>query len=171
MADAGLDVIGVGKIKDIFNGSGITESHKIEGNLDGMKITAELLQKKSRGLIFTNLVDFDMVFGHRNDVKGYANALEELDAYLPNILSAMKPDDVIFITADHGCDPTTPSTDHSREYVPLLVYSPSIKKGGGLGLRKSFADVGKTIAGFFGLDDKLQDGESFAHLLMQESMA
>ena len=160
-----FDVIGVGKIKDIFNGSGITDSYYMKDNLDGLKVTAELILKKNRGLIFLNLVDFDMIYGHRNDVEGYAAALEEMDAYLPKILNSLRHDDVLFITADHGCDPTTTSTDHSREYVPLLVYSPSLKRGANLGTRKTFADIAKTIGDLLGLPDKIKNGESFASLL------
>ncbi len=161
MQDAGFDVIGVGKIKDIFNGSGVTESHKMNGNMSGLEITRDLLKKESKGLIFTNLVDFDMIYGHRNNVEGYAKALEETDQFLPQILDAMKMDDLLIITADHGCDPTTPSTDHSREYIPLLVYSPSIKGGVNLGVRKSFSDIAKTIDEIFKLG-KIKHGDSFA---------
>lgn len=161
LQDAGYDVIGVGKIKDIFNGSGVAESHKMNGNMSGLEITRDLLKKESKGLIFTNLVDFDMVYGHRNNVEGYAKALEETDQFLPQILDAMKMDDLLIITADHGCDPTTPSTDHSREYIPLLVYSPSIKGGVNLGVRKSFSDIAKTIDEIFKLG-KIKHGESFA---------
>jgi len=160
LQEAGYDVIGVGKIKDIFNGSGITESHKMDGNINGMEITRDLIKKDNRGLIFTNLVDFDMKYGHRNNPQGYANALEEMDAFMPQILDAMKPSDILFITADHGCDPTTSSTDHSREYVPILVYSESIKAGINMGIRKTFADVAKTIDDIFKLD-KIKAGESF----------
>ena len=161
LQDAGYDVIGVGKIKDIFNGSGVTESHKMNGNMSGLEVTRELLKKESKGLIFTNLVDFDMIYGHRNNVEGYAKALEETDQFLPQILDAMKMDDLLIITADHGCDPTTPSTDHSREYIPLLVYSPAIKGGVNLGVRKSFSDIAKTIDDIFKLG-KIKHGESFA---------
>ena len=160
LQNAGYDVIGVGKIKDIFNGSGITESYKIDGNMNGLEITRDLITKDNKGMIFTNLVDFDMKFGHRNNVEGYANALEEMDNFLPQLLNKMKKDDLLILTADHGCDPTTASTDHSREYVPLLVYSPSIKGGVNLGVRKSFADIAKTIDDIFGLG-KIENGESF----------
>jgi phosphopentomutase len=159
--EAGFDVIGVGKISDIFNGSGVTESYPMNNNQHGMELTRDLLKKDSRGLIFTNLIDFDMLYGHRNDPKGYAEALEDMDAFLPQILDAMKKDDILFITADHGCDPTTTSTDHSREYVPLIVYSPSVAGGVNLGIRNSFADISKTIAEAFGIKEKMQNGESF----------
>ena len=171
LQDEGYDVIGVGKIKDIFNGSGVTASHKMQDNAEGLKVTRDLILQESRGLIFTNLVDFDMLFGHRNNAKGYANALEEMDKFMPRLLKAMKKDDVLFITADHGCDPTTTSTDHSREYVPLLVYSPSLKGGVDLGVRRSFCDMAKTIGSFFGVDDRIENGESFADKLMQKTRA
>lgn len=160
LQDAGYDVIGVGKIKDIFNGSGITESHKMDGNMEGLEITRDLVRKDSRGLIFTNLVDFDMKFGHRNNPRGYADALESMDGFMPEILKSMKDSDLLFMTADHGCDPTTSSTDHSREYVPLLVYSPSIEGGVNLGVRKTFADIAGTIDEIFHLG-KIDAGESF----------
>ncbi|MFP4498179.1 MAG: phosphopentomutase, partial [Vulcanimicrobiota bacterium] len=162
LKDKGMEVKGVGKIKDIFNGCGVTESHHMEDNLDGLKVTKELIEKDSRGLIFTNLVDFDMLYGHRNNVEGYARALEEADGYLEQVLDAMKPTDVLFITADHGCDPTIEtSTDHSREHVPLLVYSPSIEGGASLGIRKSFSDIAKTIAQIFGIQNDIKNGTSF----------
>lgn len=160
LQEAGYDVIGVGKIKDIFKGSGITESHKMEGNINGMEITRDLINNDNRGLIFTNLVDFDMKYGHRNNPQGYANALEEMDVFMPQILDVMKPSDILFLTADHGCDPTTASTDHSREYVPIIAYSKSVKGGVNLGIRKTFADVARTIDNIFGLD-KIKAGESF----------
>jgi phosphopentomutase len=161
LQEEGFDVIGVGKISDIFNGSGTTESYPMNDNRHGMEITRDLLKKNNKGLIFTNLIDFDMLYGHRNDPEGYAQALESMDAFLPQILEAMKEDDILFITADHGCDPTTTSTDHSREYVPLIVYSPSLKGGINLGIRNSFADISKTIGEIFGIQDKIQNGESF----------
>jgi len=160
LKEPGYDVIGVGKIKDIFNGSGITESHKINGNIDGLEITLDLIKKESRGLIFTNLIDFDMKFGHRNNVRGYADALEVMDAFMPKILNALKPTDLLILTADHGCDPTTASTDHSREYVPLLVYSPGIDGAVNLGVRKTFGDIARTIDDIFALG-KIKIGESF----------
>ncbi len=159
LQDAGYPVIGVGKIRDIFNGYGVTDNHKMKDNINGLEVTEELLKQDTKGLIFTNLVDFDMKFGHRNDVKGYADALEAMDAFMPRIFEAMKPSDVLFITADHGCDPTTASTDHSREYVPLLVWSKTLK-GGALETRKTFADIAATIDDIFGLG-KVKAGESF----------
>jgi phosphopentomutase len=164
LQDAGYPVIGVGKIKDIFCGYGVTDNHKMKDNINGLEVTEELIKQDTKGLIFTNLVDFDMKFGHRNDVKGYADALEAMDAFMPRIFAAMKPTDVLFITADHGCDPTTTSTDHSREFVPLLVYSKTLKNGADLGTRKTFADIAATIDDIFGLG-KIKNGESFKNYL------
>ncbi len=150
--DAGMEVKAVGKIEDIFAGQGITEAVHIQGNMDGVDKTLEFMQKSFDGLIFTNLVDFDMQFGHRNDVEGYAKALIEFDNRIPEIISRMDQGDILVITADHGCDPSTESTDHSREYVPLLVYGSSIKKGIDLGIRRTFADLAQTIARILGID-------------------
>jgi phosphopentomutase len=147
---ANVPVVGVGKIPDIFDRKGITDELHTEGNADGLRKTEALLDTVDRGLVFVNLVDFDMLYGHRNDPKGYARALEELDRALPRILGKLGPGDVLAITADHGCDPTTPGTDHSREYVPLLVHAPG-GAGGALGTRGSFADLGATVADFFGV--------------------
>lgn len=165
---AGLKVTGVGKIKDIYNGVGITESHKMKNNLDGLEITLDLIRKDtSPGLIFTNLVDFDMQFGHRNDPAGYANALVEFDHFLPRLMDAMTEADALFITADHGCDPTIlTSTDHTREYVPLMVWGPGLREGQNLGVRKSFADIGATILDAFRIPLDGFHGESFAHKII-----
>lgn len=159
LKEAGLDVISIGKINDIFAGSGVTESHPTHGNAHGMEVMDEIVKKDFNGLCFTNLVDFDMVYGHRNDVDGYANATAEFDAWLSGFMKKLRPDDILIITADHGCDPATPSTDHSREYIPLLWY----EKGGpatNLGIRKTYADIGKTIEELFGLHSDIA-GESF----------
>src|SRR5512141_763056 len=150
LVEANVPVIGVGKIPDIFDRKGITEEIHTEGNADGLARTEALLDRVDHGLVFVNLVDFDSQYGHRNDPAGYARALEELDRALPRILGKLRPGELCAITADHGCDPTTPSTDHSREYVPLLVHSPG-RGGGSLGTRTSFADLGATVAEFFGL--------------------
>lgn len=150
LKDKGFRVKAVGKIKDIFNGRGITDSVYIHGNMDGVDKTLEFMKEEFAGLIFTNLVDFDMLYGHRNNVQGYAAALEEFDGRIPEILNSLREDDLLIITADHGCDPTTGSTDHSREYVPLLVYGRSLKSGINLGTRSSFVDVAQTIAQVFG---------------------
>ncbi|HSN89815.1 MAG TPA: phosphopentomutase [Anaeromyxobacteraceae bacterium] len=150
LVEAGVPVIGVGKIPDVFDHRGITEEVHTAGNADGIARTEELLGRVDRGLLFVNLVDFDMLYGHRNDPAGYARALEELDRAVPRLLARLGPADLAVVTADHGCDPTTPSTDHSREYVPLLVHAPG-RGGGSLGTRGSFADVGATVAEFFGV--------------------
>jgi phosphopentomutase len=151
LAAAGVPVIGVGKIGDVFDRRGISEDVHTQGNADGLRRTAEILSRLERGLLFVNLVDFDMLWGHRNDVKGYARGLEDMDRGLPPVLDALRQGDVLAITADHGCDPTTPSTDHSREYVPLLVRVPG-RDGAPLGTRASFADLGATVAQFFGVE-------------------
>jgi phosphopentomutase len=155
---AGVPVHGVGKIPDIFDRRGISAEVHTEGNADGLARTAALLERVERGLVFVNLVDFDMLYGHRNDPVHYARALEELDAALPRLLSLLRPGDLWAVTADHGCDPTTPSTDHSREYVPLLAGGPGLG-GGALGTRSSFADLGATVAEAFGLTPEV--GTSF----------
>jgi phosphopentomutase len=147
----GKDTIAVGKIYDIFAGRGITSSYKTSSNLEGIEKTLELLDKDFSGLCFVNLVDFDMLYGHRNDIDGYAHALSELDSYLPQILEKLRNDDLLIITADHGCDPGDESTDHTREYVPVLVYGKSCKKGVDLGIRESFADVGATVSDILGV--------------------
>lgn len=159
LKDNGLNVTAIGKIQDIFNNQGITEAIHTKSNMEGVDKTIAAMQKKATGLIFTNLVEFDSSFGHRNDPAGYARALEEFDSRLPEILEQVGEKDILIITADHGCDPTTESTDHSREYVPLLVYGPMIAEGTNLGTRATFADVGATIADFFGF--KLEHGTSF----------
>jgi phosphopentomutase len=159
LVGAGVDVVGVGKIWDIFAGRGVPRSLHSEGNADGMRLTLEALDDLDRGLLFVNLVDFDMLYGHRNDVAGFARALAELDAWLPVLESKLDPDDVAFITADHGNDPTTPGTDHTRERVPVLAFGPGVRPGP-LGERASFCDLGQTIADGFGLPP-LPDGRSF----------
>lgn len=157
---SGRQVLAVGKIWDIFAGQGITKAYHTEGNMDGVDKTLEAMEELERGLIFTNLVDFDMLYGHRNDPRGYAKALEEFDARLPEILAKMKDNDALVITADHGCDPTTVSTDHSREYVPVLVTGKVIKAGVDVGIRSTFADIGQTVADLLGCCE-LAHGESF----------
>ena len=160
---AGLPVIGVGKISDIFGGRGLTRSIHSEGNADGMRLTLDALGALPRGLLFVNLVDFDMLYGHRNDAPGFARALAELDAWLPAFEAALAPGDVAFITADHGNDPTTPGTDHTRERVPLLAFGPGIRPAP-LGARTSFCDLGQTIAEGLGAPS-LTGGESFLDLI------
>lgn len=146
-----IPVTAVGKIQDIFDGEGITSAVHTKGNIDGVDQALKLLRSGTQGLVFTNLVDFDMLYGHRNNPRGYADALEELDRRMPELFGELREDDVLIITADHGCDPTTQSTDHSREYVPLLVYGRPVRGGVDLGIRGTFADVGATIADIFGL--------------------
>lgn len=158
--EKGLIVAAVGKIEDIFAGKGITDAVHTKDNMDGVRKTIQYMKRETEGLIFTNLVEFDMKWGHRNDVYGYAKGLEEFDAVLPDILEAMEEEDILVLTADHGCDPTTPSTDHSREYVPVLLYGKRLKQNVNLGTGKSFADIGQTVAEFFGLTP-LAIGESF----------
>lgn len=160
LKENGLAVLAVGKIEDIFAGQGITESLHTEGNMDGVDKTLMFMHRQDRGLIFTNLVDFDMLYGHRNNPRGYADALEAFDRRLPEILGALRPDEVLIITADHGCDPTTSSTDHSREYVPLLVFGQPVNPGMNLGIRQTFSDVAATVAQLFGLS--YPRGTSFA---------
>ena len=149
----------IGKIIDIFLGRGITDFDKTKSNADGMQKTLEAIDGQAEGLIFANLVDFDMLYGHRNDVEGYAKALEEADAWIPELTSRLKDADVAILTADHGCDPTTPSTDHSREYVPLLVYGPKVRAGVDLGVRATLSDIGQTVAAIFGTS--IPEGVSF----------
>ncbi|MBE3587986.1 MAG: phosphopentomutase [Thermoanaerobacteraceae bacterium] len=160
LQEKGLAVLAVGKIEDIFAGRGITEALHTENNMDGVDKTLTFLRRDDRGLIFTNLVDFDMLYGHRNNPRGYAGALEDFDRRLPEILAALRDDEVLIITADHGCDPTTGSTDHSREYVPLLVYGRKVQAGVDLGTRRTFSDVAATVAELFGLS--YPRGKSFA---------
>ena len=162
LKDAGYPVIGIGKIHDIYAGKGLTESSHIVNNLDGIAQTIDAIKTAERGLIFTNLVDFDMLWGHRNDPTGFAGGLKEFDDHLPDIQAAMRPDDLLIITADHGNDPTTPSTDHSREKVPLLVWRPSAERCVDLGERQTFADIAATIADLFGLPP-WPVGRSFAN--------
>jgi phosphopentomutase len=148
---AGLQTIGVGKIHDLFAGQGLTQSIHTDDNRDGMARILEALPGLQRGLLMANLVDFDMVWGHRNNAQGFYQGLQEFDAWLPSLLKLMTAEDMLVITADHGNDPTTPSTDHSREHTPLLVWGPGIKSGIDLGNRQSFSDIGATVAEVFGL--------------------
>jgi len=155
-----IPVIGVGKIEDIFAGRGISASYHTKDNRDGVAITLKALKGLTRGVVFTNLVDFDTLFGHRNDPAGYARALVEFDQRLPEILTALGENGMLIITADHGNDPTTPSTDHSREYVPLLVAGRMVIGGVNLGTRSTMADLGQTVAEVF-QSDPLTIGRSF----------
>lgn len=146
MKDANLDVIAIGKISDIFNGDGVTESIRTKDNTDGMDKMADVVRRDFHGLSFLNLVDFDANFGHRRDPIGYGEALEEFDRRLPEVLEALTEDDLLMITADHGNDPTFPGTDHTREFVPLIVYSPRFNQAAELPLRETFADIAATVA-------------------------
>ena len=158
---AGMDVISVGKIYDIFAGKSLTQSNRIKNNADGMNVTIAKADEDFEGLCFTNLVDFDMVYGHRNDIAGYANAMSEFDAQLPSLLGKMREDDILIITADHGCDPATPSTDHSREHTPMLIYGNNIKSGVDLKTRASFADISATVLEYLGVSQGETKGTSF----------
>ncbi len=163
--EEGLDVIAIGKIGDIFNGRGITDSVRTKDNMDGIDKTIEYINKQNKGIIFTNLVDFDSHYGHRRDPKGYKKALEEMDMRIPEILDAMKYDDIIIFTADHGNDPTYKGTDHTREYVPIVIYGDKIKENVNIGTRQSFADIATTISDIFGMPSTGK-GESFKKLIM-----
>ena len=156
---AGMDSIAVGKITDIFVGQGITETIRTADNAEGMAATSAVAQRDFHGICFTNLVDFDMVYGHRNDIEGYAAALTRFDKWLGEFIPNLGENDLLMITADHGCDPATPSTDHSREYTPLLVYGKSITAGS-LGTRKTFADISATVLDYLGVSAEGLAGES-----------
>jgi phosphopentomutase len=165
LSEAKVPVFGVGKIYDIYNGRGIENHVTTKNNLDGMSKLNEALQQQSGGLIFTNLVDFDMLYGHRKDVEGFAHSLEEFDLLLAPFLSRLLPSDLLLITADHGCDPDpmNPTTDHSREYVPILAYAPRTSFGRNLGTRSTLADMGQTVAENFG--GAIPHGISFLELI------
>ena len=161
-----LEVAAVGKIEDIYNRKGITSAVHTKNNMDGVDKTLEYMDTVKEGLIFTNLVDFDMLYGHRNDPKGYGKALEDFDNRLQEIYSKMNDEDILIITADHGCDPTTSSTDHSREHIPVLVYGKNVKPGVNIGTRERFSDIGKTILDFFNVKNELV-GDSFLNKIME----
>jgi phosphopentomutase len=163
-----MDVFAVGKIWDIFAGQGITKEYHTEGNMDGVDKVLQAMDEMERGLVIANLVDYDMLYGHRNDPQGYARALQDFDGRLPEIMEKLKSDDVLILTADHGCDPTTPSTDHSREYVPVLVAGDGIKKGVNLGILSTFSDIGQTVADLLGCE-KLPNGRSFKGKIIADS--
>lgn len=160
LAENGKTVYGVGKIEDIFDHRGITKSNHAAGNPACMQATFEAMDEDFDGLLFVNLVDFDMVYGHRRDVKGYAAALEAFDAQLPQIQAKMSEDDLLIITADHGCDPCHSGTDHTREHTPLLVWSKKMQGGANLGVRATYADISATVLDYFGLANPLH-GVSF----------
>ena len=168
LAENGYDVIGVGKINDIFAGSGITEFARTSGNEEGIETMISYGDRELNGLCFVNLVDFDMKYGHRNDVEGYGAALTYFDAQLPRMLTKLNRDDLLIITADHGCDPSTPSTDHSREYVPLVVTGPGLKEGVDLGTRECFADTGATVLDWFGIFGGIAGSSYRAQIIKEE---
>lgn len=167
LADEGLDVVCVGKIASIYDSMGVTQDFTAKNNEQSIDQTIKALKDQTRGLIFSNLVDFDMLYGHRRDTEGYARALEHFDGRLPEIEAAMQPNDLMIITADHGNDPTFPGTDHTREYAPLIVYGKDAKPGVNLGTRASLADIGQTIAENFRL--QLVAGASFLSEVTSES--
>ena len=160
LKESGKEVAAVGKIEDIYNKKGVTLAVHTKNNMDGVDKTLEYMDTVKEGLIFTNLVDFDMLYGHRNDAKGYGKAIEEFNDRLQEIYAKMTDEDMLILTADHGCDPTTASTDHSREYIPILVYGKNLKGNVNLGTRETFADIGKTILDFFNVENELV-GKSF----------
>lgn len=168
LQDIGRDVVAVGKISDIFNNEGVTKAVRTKSNMDGVDKLLIEMDTDFEGLSFTNLVDFDALFGHRRDPKGYGIALQEFDARMPEIMDRLKKDDLLIITADHGNDPIHEGTDHTREFVPLLVFSPRFTSGGTLPLRKTFADIGATIAENF--EAKAPEfGESFLQSLNEKA--
>ncbi len=168
LQDGGLDVVAVGKISDIFNNEGVTKAVRTKSNMDGVDKLLTEMESDFTGLSFTNLVDFDALFGHRRDPGGYGNALQEFDARMPEIVERLQSDDLLIITADHGNDPIHAGTDHTREFVPLLVYSPRFISGGSLPLRKTFADIGATVAENFRVKAPAF-GESFLPVLLEKA--
>ncbi len=161
LKENGYKVISVGKTSDIFAGKGISEAYYTKNNLDGMTETQKIAKMDFEGLCFVNLVDFDSVYGHRNDADGYAMALTEFDSELKKLIQLLCNEDIVIITADHGCDPSTPSTDHSREYTPMIVFGNKVLSGVNLGTRNSFADISATILDYFGVEKGTTSGESF----------
>ena len=165
LKENGKDVVAIGKIVDLFSGRGITKSIRTKGNADGIEKTIQELRNNTEGLIFTNLVDFDMLYGHRNNINGYARALEYFDSKLPEIMENMSDTDILIITADHGNDPSTPSTDHSREYIPIVVYGKQVKANTNIGIRETYADIGATILDCLGVPT-FETGKSFKNEIM-----
>lgn len=163
LAKAGLATLSVGKIYDIFAGKSVSEMNRMTCNDEGMDITLKMAERDFTGLCFVNLVDFDSKYGHRNDIEGYAAAMTAFDRKLGRFLPLMRDDDILIITADHGCDPSTPSTDHSREYVPMLITGKHVRRGVDLGTRTSFSDISATVLDYFGVDKEDTAGESFLH--------
>lgn len=169
LKENGKEVIGVGKISDIFGGKGITKSFKTKGNADGIDKTLEIMEQDFEGLCFVNLVDFDMLYGHRNDIDGYAKALSYFDSKIPELSQKLKDDDILIITADHGCDPSTASTDHSREYTPMIIYGKNIKNGINLGTRNFFGDISATILDYFEIKNSIK-GKSFLEEVLKHEV-
>ena len=165
LSEAGFAVLSVGKIVDIFASDGVTDFVRTVSNEDGIDKTLAYMDRDFEGLCFTNLVDYDMLYGHRNDVDGYAKALTYFDRRLPELLAKLKEEDILMITADHGCDPSTPSTDHSREYTPLVIAGRQVRNGADLGTRATFADIGATVVEYFGVPQKI-DGSSFLNEIL-----
>lgn len=166
ISENGKEVIAIGKIEDLFSGRGITKAIHTNGNADGIEKTIEEIKNDTEGLIFTNLVDFDMLYGHRNNIEGYAKALEYFDSKLPIIVENMKDTDILIITADHGNDPSTPSTDHSREYIPVVIYGKQIKENVNIGTRETYADIGATILDILQMS-LLSTGKSFKNEIIK----
>ena len=163
--DYGKKVLAIGKIEDLFSGRGINRAIHTNGNADGIEKTIDAIKNAEEDMIFTNLVDFDMLYGHRNNIEGYAKALEEFDKKLPEIMSALRDDDILILTADHGNDPSTPSTDHSREYIPIIAYGRNLKSNVNIGTRDTFADISATILDIFDME-KLENGTSFKNEIL-----
>ncbi len=160
-------VLAIGKIEDLFSGRGISRAIHTNGNADGIEKTIEAIKNSNEDMIFTNLVDFDMLYGHRNNVEGYSKALEYFDSKLPEIMKNMNEEDILIITADHGCDPVTPSTDHSREYIPIMIYGKNIKENINIGVRETYADIAATILDIYDLE-KTKYGTSFKELIYKK---
>ncbi len=167
LKERGFEVLGVGKIYDIFAGKGITDTVRTHDNAEGIERLIERTERDFEGLCFVNLVDTDMIYGHRNDIDGYAKALTYFDEQLPRVLAGLRKEDLLIVAADHGCDPATPSTDHSREYVPLVVYGEEVKPGINLGTRSTFADIAATILDYFKVDSTVA-GESFLQEILKK---
>ena len=163
----GIPVVSIGKVRDLFAGRGIDHALSATSDADGLNHLLEVVREEGKGLVFINLVDFDTQFGHRNDVQGYAGNLEQFDERLADVLNALRASDLLVITADHGNDPTTPSTDHSREYVPILLTGAQVRSGVDLGTRRTFADLGQTLAANFGVGP-LANGSSFLEEIVVE---
>jgi len=164
--NSGREVLAIGKIEDIFANKGITKSNHTKNNDEGIKATIQAIKEDFEGLIFTNLVDFDMVYGHRNDIYGYAHSLMSFDDKLADIMGSLRDDDLLIITADHGCDPTTASTDHSREYIPLIFYGKRVKANNNLGILDTYACIGKTVLDIFEIENDLE-GKSVKNQILK----